>query len=57
VTKKGESDSWHGDFFIAAEAPTEDQEAIEPIVESVGCHHGYMNPYIQLEEKSMDEHL
>jgi hypothetical protein len=40
------------------EEPTEDQEAIAPIVGvASAAYHGYMKPYIQLEEKSMDEHL
>jgi hypothetical protein len=45
------------DFFIQAQdSITEDQEAIEPIVGVASASTGYMNPYIQLEEKSMDEH-
>lgn len=43
---------------VPKELPTEEQEAIEPIVGvASAAYHGYMNPYIQLEEKSMDEHL
>jgi hypothetical protein len=42
----------------ASKAQTEDQEAITPIVGvASAAFHGYMNPYIQLEEQSMDEHL
>jgi hypothetical protein len=55
VTKRCESDK-AGTATSSSQAPRQhngDQEAIEPIVGvASAAYHGYMNPYIQLEERA-----
>lgn len=58
----GDKDAGESDKAItgasASKEPTEGQDAIEPIIGvASAAFHGYMDPYIQLEEQSMDEQL